>query len=142
MATTATASATSRERFARLIFTAGALGEIGVGLLTLAFPQIMIFLLDVPLDAGGLMVTRILGTAVLGLGVTWWLAHKDARGLGRNASGFLIWNLGVGALFAFQALSVARPALPWIVAVGHLAAGLGLLALAPAGIGTTTKSKE
>ena len=111
------------QRAAALLFSASALGEIGVGLFLLPFPQLAALLLDAPLDGPGLLVARGLGGAALALGLTWWLARNDARALASCTAGFILYNVAVGALFAFQALQAARPLLPGVVGVVHLGAG-------------------
>ena len=111
------------QRAAVLLFSLSALGEIGVGVFVLPFPQLAALLLDAPLDGPGLLVARGLGGAALALGLTWWIARNDARARARCTAGFIIYNVAVGALFAFQALQAARPALPGMVGVVHLVAG-------------------
>ena len=111
------------QRAAALLFSASALGEIGVGVVLLPFPQVAALLLDASLDGTGLLVARGLGGAALALGLTWWIARNDARALAYCTAGFIIYNVAVGALFAFQALQAARPALPWLVGIVHLLAG-------------------
>ncbi|MCC6198576.1 MAG: hypothetical protein IT518_29355 [Burkholderiales bacterium] len=120
-----------RTRLARLLFLAGALGEMGVGVIGLAWPRILSLLLDVTLDAGGLLVARMLAAAALAIGLTWWLARKDPDALARNAGGFLVYNFGIGALFLLQAFAAARPLIPALLGVVHVGAGLGFLALRP-----------
>lgn len=138
---TSVSTAAAPTRTVRLLFAAAALGEIGVGLLALAWPQVMSLLLAAPLDAGGLMVSRMLGAAIVALGATWWLARNDEGGLARNAVGFLIYNVVVGVLFAIQAFAAAHAALPWIVAIVHLGAATGFITLKPRG-GTLTGKEQ
>ena len=114
-------------RAARLIFTLGALGEIGVGLLVALFPgPVMGFLLGAPLDPAGTVAARMIGITVAALGVTWWAGRKglDTRRLHENAGGFLVYNVGVGLLFLAHA-AMADRSLPvaWLVAGGHLLLG-------------------
>ncbi|HXX86389.1 MAG TPA: hypothetical protein VEN29_20715 [Casimicrobiaceae bacterium] len=120
----------SVERAARLLFCASALGEIGVGAGALVFPQIIAFLLAAPLDPGGLLLARMLGSAALALGITWWIARNEpVRQLSsRFIAGYLVYNLGVGLLFLFRALSAEAPAWPWVVAIVHILAGVGFAA--------------
>ena len=108
------------QRTAALLFSLGALGEIGVGAVVLVFPQLIALLMDAPLDSAGLLATRMLGGAVLALGLTWWSARNDPQGPSRCMAGFLVYNVALGVLFAFQALHAARPALPWLVGIVHL----------------------
>ena len=109
----------------RLLFTLGALGEIGVGVVVFAFPQVLAFLMAVRLDDSGLAVARMLASAALALGVTWWIAWRDAALLSGYAAGFIVYNAGVGAVFALAAVAAARPALPWLVCVAHLLLAVG-----------------
>jgi hypothetical protein len=97
--------------------------QIGVGVVLLPFPQVAALLLDASLDGTGLLVARGLGGAALALGLTWWIVRNDSRAVARCAAGFIIYNVVVGALFAFQALQAARPPLPWLVGIVHLLAG-------------------
>jgi hypothetical protein len=121
-----------------LLITLSALGEIGVGAFVLAYPRIIALLMDAKLDASGLLVARMLGSAALALGVTWWIGRGDATRLSRYTAGFLVYNLGIGALFGLAALSAVRPALPWLVCIVHLGAGAGL-GMAAAMDGTSTR---
>ena len=110
-------------RMAEFVFVLMALGELAVGIAALAYPPVIAFVADARLDANGLLVARMLGAAVLALGVTWWTARNDPERLSRHAAGFIAYNIGVGALFALAATAAARPALPALVAVTHLVAG-------------------
>lgn len=115
------------EHVAWLVLSLGAAGEIGVGAAGLVFPSLFGLLLDAPLDEIGLLVARMFGLAILALGTTWWLARRGPGGLARCTTGFLIYNLGVGALFLLHALREAQPTpLPWAVGVVHVLLGLGL----------------
>ncbi len=118
-------------RAARGIFTLGAVGEIGAGLLVALLPGVgMGFLLGAPLDATGTVAARIVGITLAALGVTWWVGRKslDARRLYESSGGFLIYNFGVGLLFLVHAATADR-ALPvsWIVAAAHLLLGAAYL---------------
>lgn len=113
----------------RLLFTASALGEMGVGVVGLAYPQILSVLLDATLDGNGLLVARMLAAAALAIGVTWWLARKDADAFARNAAGFLVYNFAIGALFLLQGFAAARPLLPSLIGVVHIGVGAGFLLL-------------
>jgi hypothetical protein len=118
-------------RAARGIFTLGAIGEIGAGLLVALLPgAVMGFLLGAPLDSTGTVAARMIGITLAALGVTWWVARKspDARRLYESAGGFLIYNFGVGLLFLVHAATADR-GLPvaWIVAAAHLLLGAAYL---------------
>jgi hypothetical protein len=118
---------TGGEHVAWLVLSLGAAGEIGVGAAVLVFPSLLGTLLDAPLDEVGLLVARMLGSAILALGTTWWLSRRGPGGLARCTTGFLIYNLGLGALFLLHALRQAQPTpLPWVVGVVHVLLGLGL----------------
>jgi hypothetical protein len=114
-------------RIASWLFALGAVGELAAGIAVLAFPgPVMGLLLAAPLVGIGLVIARMLGIAVIALGMTWWLARSDLhRQLRRMAPGFIGYNLGVGMLFLLYALVVTRPVpLSWAVALVHLLVGL------------------
>src|SRR5215468_1966337 len=125
-------------RAARMLFVAAALGEIAVGLVVLAFPQVLALLVAGAFDGAGLLAERMVGAAICALGVTWWIARNDPppQVWARHGAGFLIYNFGVGALFVVRALTVTDAALPWIVGVVHLLAGLAIGAAVLAAQGT------
>jgi hypothetical protein len=116
-----------RVRVARLLFCASAVGEIGVGVLVLLFPQLLAVLMRAPLGPSELLVARMLGSAVLALGVTWWIGrnHTLLDLTSRYLAGYLIYNLGMGILFVYCALTAGESALPWVVAIAHLLMGVG-----------------
>ena len=120
---------TNQPQVARLLFLASALGEMGIGAIGLAYPQILGILLDVELNRDGLLVARMLAAAALAIGITWWMARNASDALSRNAMGFLVYNFGIGALFVVQGLSALHPALPLLLGLVHLAAGLAFLVL-------------
>jgi len=117
-------------RIARLLLCVSALGEITVGVLVLLFPQILAILMGAPLDHFGLLVARMLGSAALALGITWWIARNQPvlHLASRVLAGHLIYNLTVGLLFVLCALAASEPVLPWIIAVGHVLIGVGFAA--------------
>ncbi len=91
----------------------------------LALPrEVALLLLDAALDSRGVLVARTLGVAVLALGVTWWTARAEAARLSRYSAGFIVYGVGVGALFGWAALAASQPALPWILCVVHLTAAV------------------
>jgi hypothetical protein len=107
------------------------MGELSVGLAVLAFPgPVKGLLLAATLVGIGLVIARMLGTAVIALGITWWLARSDVhRQLRRMAPGFIGYNPGVGMLFLLYALVVTRPVpLSWAVALVHLLVGFAFSA--------------
>lgn len=118
------------ERAATFVVTLMAIGETSVGMLLLAFPrELVLLLIDATLDARGVIVARMLGVAVLALGITWWMGRGDVERLSRYAAGFIVYNAGVGLLFGWAAPAARHPVLTWTVCVLHLAAGVGFGAL-------------
>jgi hypothetical protein len=114
-------------RLAEWLFTVCAIGEIGVGLLVATLPADIIgLLLGAALDRTGTVVARMMGIAILGLGLAWWPdRHRlDAQRRRQVAPGFVTYNVGVGCLFLFYAWTTERPVpLSWLVAAVHLLAG-------------------
>jgi hypothetical protein len=123
------ASAKRTQRATALLFAACALAEIVTGAVLLVFPRVASWLLDAPLEATGLLVVRALGSALLALGITWWMLRNDAQAVAGCRVGFIIYNLVVGALFAYQALHVARPLWPSLAGAVHLLAGVAFVAM-------------
>ena len=116
-------SGDTARRAGSLLLNLAALGEMAVGVLVAAFPSIGTALIGAPLDSSGLLVMRMLGMAIFVIGLTWWLARGDANRVARHALGFIVYNIGIGVLFALAAMSASQPLIPWIVAIVHLAAG-------------------
>ena len=107
-----------------LVMTLVSIGEMLVAVALLVFPrEVALLLMDAALDTRGLILARMTGVAVLALGITWWLVRIDADRLSRHAPGFLVYNIGVGALFGVAALGASNPVIPWSVCVVHLASG-------------------
>ena len=106
-----------------------ALSEMAVGLIIAALPSIGALLIGAPIEGSGLMLARMLGVAVLVVGLTWWLARGEQARSARIVPGFLIYNFGVGALFALAATSASRPLVPWILAAVHVGAGAAYCAV-------------
>ena len=123
----------NKPRFMRVtgtLFAVAALGELGVGLAALGFPEAVAeFLLAAPIEGVGAVLARMAGIAVVALGLTWWLARGDlAERLPCLAPGFIGYNLGVGLLFLSYALGADRPVpVPWLIAELHLLAGLAFV---------------
>lgn len=108
-----------------LVMTLASVGEMLVAVAILALPrEVAILLLDAALDARGQIVARVLGVALLALGITWWAARGEAERVSRYAAGFIVYNIGVGALFGWAALAAAHPIVPWFVCALHLGAGV------------------
>ena len=118
------------DRLVTLVVALMAIGETTVGMVILVLPhEVARLLIDAALDARGLIVARMLGVAVLALGITWWMARGDANRLSEYSVGFIVYNLGIGALFGWAALGAGEPALPWSVCVLHLVAGVAFWTL-------------
>jgi hypothetical protein len=86
----------------RLLFIATALSEAGLGLVLVLAPSVPVSLLIGALldTAGGLVVARVAGAALLSIGLACWLARGDgqsraARGL---VAALLLYNSAVVAL--------------------------------------------
>jgi hypothetical protein len=107
-----------------LILTA--FGEVGTGLLALLLPSVLLNLLLGASPAGpeALFVTRVVGAALLALGVACWLARSDHGSpaqLGLIA-GMLIYDVTVAALLAYAGLVGSTVGLAlWPAVVLHLA---------------------
>jgi len=68
------------DRLVTLVVALMAIGETTVGMVILVLPhEVARLLIDAALDARGLIVARMLGVAVLALGITWWTACGEAR---------------------------------------------------------------
>jgi hypothetical protein len=124
------------------LLTLGAIGEMAVGALIAVFPSVGTLLVGALIDSAGRVVTRMVGVALLALGLTWWLGRSDAACLARNTPGFVLYNIGVGALFVMAARSASQPLVPWIVAIVHLAAGATFVAIAAMAPSATTAAKD
>jgi len=108
-----------------LVMTLASIGETSVALAMLALPrEVASVLVDVDLAGRGLVIVRMMGVAVLALGITWWTAGRDAEHAALNSSGFVLYNVGIGTIFGWAALGASHPALPWIVCAVHLVAGV------------------
>lgn len=107
----------------------GAILEIPVGLALLACPSALATqLLGEPLAGAGLVVARLAGGGLLGLGLACWLARSTpATGAGRGvAAALLIYNI-VASITLFLAPDPARNALSLGAAVIHAILAAGLL---------------
>ena len=66
----------ANERAAELLVALMAIGEMSVGMVILALPrEVALLLVDASLDGRGPIVARMMGIAVLALGITWWMAR-------------------------------------------------------------------
>ena len=110
-------------RIVGFLLTLSALGESAVGVALVAYPSLVAFLIAAPVDSNGLLVARMMGAAMLALGVTWWIARAEPGRLIHYVVGYLIYNLVVGVLFVAAALYASQALVPWIVAIVHLGAG-------------------
>lgn len=106
-----------------LLFALVALGEMAVGALVAVVPAFASFLIGAPIEGTGLVAVRMMGVAVLVIGLSWWLARAEPAGRARLLPGFLVYNFGIGALFAWAATSASQPVVPWILAAIHVASG-------------------
>jgi hypothetical protein len=120
-------------RVSRLLFMAGAVGELCVGAALVLLPADAIgLLLNAALSGASLVVARVLGIALIALGLTWWSARRAPAALRSRAVGFLAYNLGMGLLLLLLALLAGRfAAVLWLVAWLHLLTGLGFALAAP-----------
>ena len=119
------------ESWMRRLFALGALGEVLTGIVALAFPASLItLLLDAPPESSAIFLARLLGVAVLALGITWWLARTGAGGSCRlSERGFVIYNLGAGLLCFIHLATVNSDALMlWPVAILHTALAVAMVA--------------
>jgi hypothetical protein len=110
-------------RAGALLLALVSIGEMTVGVLLVLWPSVGTLLIGAPLEGAGLLVARMLGVAILVIGLTWWLARRETDRIARHAPGFILYNVGVGALFALAAMSASGPLVPWIVAIAHIASG-------------------
>ena len=118
------------KHIASTVMALASAGEIAVGLLVLALPrEVGGLLLGGTLDAGASLVARMLGCAVLALGVTWWMARQQAERIRGCRMGFFIYNFGIGGLFAWVALTAPYALVPWIVCVAHVSIGVAMAVL-------------
>jgi hypothetical protein len=88
--------------------TVTAFGEAGTGLLLLVLPaDVLASLLGVK-EVGPevLLLSRILGTALLAIGVSCWLARRDPGGPAQRGllAGVLIYDLAAAALLTYAGL--------------------------------------
>ena len=123
-------TADAARRAGALLLTLAALGEMAVGVLVAAFPAVAPVLLGAPLEGNGLVVARMMGLAILVIGLTWWLSRSESDRIARHAPGFLLYNIGIGLLFAVTATSAPLPLIPWLVAIAHLGTGAVFATLA------------
>lgn len=112
----------------RLLFKASAIVEILTGLAMLVVPSLVIaLLLGDGLSSTGLAVTRILGVALLSVGVAVWEVPQQAIRLAPRV-GICIYNVGVAALLTiFGVLGELNGMLLWPVAVLHGLIGAAML---------------
>lgn len=126
-------SAETAARLGGLLLALVALGEMTVGVLIALFPSVGAVLIGAPLEGAGLLVARMLGVAVLVIGLTWWLGRRESERIARHAPGFIVYNLGIGALFAMAAMSSSQPLIPWILGIVHIVSGATFAVVVGAG---------
>ncbi len=94
----------------RTLLTITAAIEVGTGVtLAIAPSPVVQALLGTPLDStAGLVMSRILGAALVSLGTACWLARDDAQG--RTAAGLvaamLLYNVAIVSIMAYAHLSL------------------------------------
>jgi hypothetical protein len=99
------------ERGAMLVIALMSIGEALVGVVILALPrEVTLLLVDAALDAKAQIVARMLGVAILALGITWWMARGDAERLSHVRPGSSS-TTSVSAAFGWAALG-AHPRFP------------------------------
>ena len=111
-------------KLAGLLISLLAAGEIAVGIAILVFPRFGGFLIGAPIEGSAVIVVRMLGAAALAIGLTWWMARHEPERFARYTAGWLVYNLGVGAMFAWAALATSTPLVPALVALTHIGAGV------------------
>lgn len=121
------------ERLLKRLLAFGAIIEMSVGLGVVAFPeQLLELLLNAPLADPGVVVARLLGTALIALGLAWWSARSQPREPWARGCclGFLVYNLGAGLWLLLRALTASqRVELLWVLALFHAGLGLAFAAL-------------
>lgn len=105
-----------------------AAGELGTGVLLLAFPRIVVrLLLGAEITEAGIAVSRLAGMALLGLGVACW-PGEDPAGRERALRGMLTYTVLVTLYLVY--LGVVRHAagiLLWPAVAFHLLMGVLLV---------------
>ncbi len=111
----------------KTLFRAGAALEVLTGVALLAVPELVVdLLLGEGMGPIGIRVTRVLGIALLSLGLAAWEpAHSEAQHAPRV--GLCTYNLGIAIFLVLIALSADNfGVLLWPVAVVHLATGIAM----------------
>jgi hypothetical protein len=107
----------------QLLALAAAL-ECLTGVAAIVIPGIVIaLLLGVEPSSAALMTGRLLGVALLSLGVACWYATTDKGGSARTGTlrAITLYNAGVGLLLVvFAATGMATGLLAWIAGILHL----------------------
>jgi hypothetical protein len=105
---------------ARLLFNASAIVEILTGCGLLVVPALVIrLMLGSELDQVGFAVARILGAALLALGIAAWEVPRRAPRLTTRA-GICVFNIGAAALLVvFAVFGGLAGALLWPIALFH-----------------------
>jgi hypothetical protein len=107
----------------KLLAIAAAL-ECLTGVAAILIPGIVIaLLLGVEPSSAALMTGRLLGVALLSLGIACWYATSDKGGSARTGTltAITLYNGGVGLLLvAFAAIGIASGVLAWIAGILHL----------------------
>ena len=116
----------------RQLLTIAALAESLAGVALVVAPHAGVtLLLGADPGAVGSMVGRIVGVALLALGIACWGARADPGGAARTGTlrAITAYNAGAGLLLiAFGATGKAYGVVVWIAGVLHLALAVGLAA--------------
>lgn len=116
--------ADANDSFAVRLYALAGLGDIGVGVVVLAWPPLLGWLVGQELSTGGEIAARLLGCAAIALGIGWWRGRGQAEARRALHPGLLVYNFGAGAVFVLAAVLAAQPLVPGLVAALHLALGV------------------
>jgi hypothetical protein len=117
------------ERVLKCLFALGAVVEMVVGLGAVACPEPLVWLLlNASLDEAGNFVARLLGMALIALGLCWWsVREKPRESMARGGCfGFVAYNLGAGLWLGLTALATTERVL-LLSALGLFHGAMGLV---------------
>lgn len=111
-----------------MLLTLTAILEVGTGLLLFLSPRVPLEILLGIRSPGPeiLVVARVAGAALLGIGVAAWLARRDNRTPSQVGvlAGILIYNFAIASVLAFAALALRMSGFAlWPVVAFHAALG-------------------
>jgi hypothetical protein len=116
----------------RKLLAVAAVLECLTGVAALVIPGIVIaLLLGVQPSSAALMTGRLLGVALLSLGIACGYAATDKGGSARTGTlrAITLYNAGVGSLLVvFAATGMASGLMPWIAGILHLVLALAFAA--------------